>query len=30
MKMEPCKECGEYIDIQSDHAKGCSKRNGVK
>ncbi|QGZ16963.1 helix-turn-helix DNA-binding domain protein [Arthrobacter phage LittleTokyo] len=28
MRIDPCRECGEYVDIASDHAAGCSRRSG--
>ncbi len=28
MRINPCKECSEYIDIASDHDYSCSKYQG--
>ncbi|WGH21406.1 hypothetical protein SEA_EMOTION_57 [Arthrobacter phage Emotion] len=30
MRIDPCKECGEYVNIPSDHAPDCSLRQGFR
>ena len=28
MRIDACEECGEHVNIASDHAGGCSRRQG--